>query len=74
MIVEVTITTRIVLPEGATPCPSGTRKITLKDGTTVKPFIILEKDDVHDMSYDEATELGLDYDEVACEVHEVTEE
>lgn len=73
MIIEVTLTTRIILPEGTKPPEDMGRQFTLPDGNWIKPFVTLEKNDDEDMTYDQAVALGLDYDEISFDYREIAE-
>lgn len=59
MIVRVKLEALIELPEGTT-VPEEGRAFTLPNGDWVKPFIVLERNDVDDLSFEQAQRLGLD--------------
>ena len=65
MLVKITLEAMLELPDG-TRLPhdmSEPRTFTLPDGDWVKPWIVLERNDVDDLSFTEATALGLDLEE-----------
>lgn len=70
MIMDVKITARITFPEG-TQVPEEGRGFTLPDGNVVKPFVIIEKNDLEDLTYDQAAALGLDLEEIEIEWEQV---
>lgn len=61
----------ISVPEGVVENEDG-RGWVLPDGTLVKPFVTLEKDETADLDFEEYTALGFDIDR--DEIISVTEE
>ena len=57
MEIEVTIKAVLTLPDG-TKLPENGRKFTLPDGSWVKPWLILESNDSHDLSLTEMDTVG----------------
>lgn len=71
MIVKVTLEAMITLPEG-TQWPSfgeiGSRAFTLPNGDIVKPWVVLELNDLHDLTYTQLEEMGIDITEGSCTI------
>lgn len=70
MLVRVKLEALIELPEGTT-IPEEGRAFTLPNGDWVKPFIVLERNDTDDLSFDQAAALGCDIFEDNIEWEEV---
>lgn len=70
MEIEITIKAVLTLPEG-TKVPEEGRAFTLPNGDWVKPFIVLEKNDWDDLSFDQANGMGVDVSETEIEWFEV---
>ena len=70
MIVRVKLEALIELPEGTT-IPEEGRAFTLPNGDWVKPFIVLEKNDWDDLSFEQAAAIGCYVFEVNIEWEEV---
>ena len=70
MIIRVKLEALIELPEGTT-IPEEGRAFTLPNGDWVKPFIVLEKNDVDDLTFEQAQRLGCDVFEDNIEWEEV---
>lgn len=70
MEIEITIKAVLTLPDG-TVVPEQGRGFTLPSGDWVKPFIVLEINDDRDLSFKDASALGLDVTETEIEWFEV---
>lgn len=70
MEVEVTIKAVLTLPEGTT-LPEDGRAFTLPGGDWVKPWIILERNDMDDLGFGELVDAGIDVCETEIEWVEV---
>ena len=70
MEIEVTIKAVLTLPDG-TKLPENGRKFTLPDGSWVKPWLILESNDSHDLSLTEMDTVGTGITETEIEWVEV---
>ena len=70
MEIEVTIKAVLTLPEG-TKLPEDGRAFTLPEGSWVKPFVALELNDEHDLSFAEMGGWGVDVYETEIEWVEV---
>lgn len=70
MEIEIKITAIITLPDG-TVVPEQGRGFTLPSGDWVKPFIVMEINDSRDLSFKEASALGVDVTETEIEWFEV---
>jgi hypothetical protein len=66
MDIRVTIEAVITLPEGTT-VPEQGRAFTLPSGDWVKPFVVLEMNDGYDLTFKDATALGVYIDETNIE-------
>jgi hypothetical protein len=66
MDIRITIEAVITLPEG-TLVPDQGRAFTLPNGDWVKPFIVLEVNDGYDLTFEDATALGVYIDETNIE-------
>jgi hypothetical protein len=74
MIVELTMSVRLQLPEGSASMDmTGGRGWVLPNGDFVKAFCVLEKNDTSDLTYDEAVKLGCDVTDIVTDV-EIAEE
>ena len=71
MMVKVTLEAMIELPEG-TQWPSfgeiGSRAFTLPDGGTVKPWVVMELNDIADLTTKQAEALGIFINEGNCSI------
>jgi hypothetical protein len=71
MMVKVTLEAMITLPEG-TQWPSfgdiGSRAFTLPNGGIIKPWVALELNDLHDLTYTQVEDLGIEMDEGSCTI------
>lgn len=65
MLVKITLEAMLELPDGTTlpHDPSEPRTFTLPSGDWIKPWITLERNDMDDLSFTEASALGLDLEE-----------
>lgn len=70
MEIEVTIKAVLTLPEG-TKLPEEGRAFTLPEGSWVKPFVSLELNDEHDLSFAEMSVWDVDVYETEIEWVEV---
>lgn len=59
---QVRLLATITLPEGTTENTSG-RGWVLPDGTLIKPFVVLEKNEEDNLTYDQGADLGVYVDE-----------
>ena len=62
MLVKVTLEAMLELPDG-TQWPTNGRAFTLPNGNWVKPFIILERNDMDDMDFGQMVDAGMDITE-----------
>lgn len=62
MLIRVTIQAVLELPEGTT-VPENGRAFTLPDGNWVKPFVVLEYNDLEDLNFEQLAALGCDVTE-----------
>ena len=71
MIVKVTLEAMITLPEG-TQWPSfgdiGSREFTLPNGDTVKPWIVLELNDMDDLTTTQTEAMSIDINNPDCTI------
>jgi hypothetical protein len=71
MNIRVTLEAVITLPEG-TQWPSfgdiGSREFTLPNGDTVKPWIVLEWNDMDDLSTTQAEAMSIDINNTDCTI------
>jgi hypothetical protein len=67
MDIKVTITATITVPDGSELEEELGRQITLPDGDWIKPFIVLELNDTHDLPWMDANARGCDVVEARCE-------
>jgi hypothetical protein len=71
MIVKVTLEAMITFPEG-TKWPSfgeiGSRAFTLPNGDTVKPWVVMELNDLDDLKFTQLEELGIHITEGPCTI------
>lgn len=70
MEIEITIKAILTLPEG-TQVPGEGRAFTLPNGDWVKPFVVLERNDLDDLSFTQTEALGLDICETEIQWFEV---
>ena len=70
MELEITIKAILTLPEG-TKIPDDGRAFALPSGDWVKPFIVLERNDDEDLSYDQMVDAELDLHEIEIEWVEI---
>ena len=65
MLVKITLEAMLELPDGTKlpHDPSNPRCFTLPGGDWIKPWIVLERNDLNDLSFTEANEMGLDLEE-----------
>lgn len=66
MEVEVTLRAIITLPEGSKRSETEHRGWVLPDGSVVKPFVVLELNDDHDMDYAECLTHDVEIDNYEC--------
>lgn len=59
---QVRLLATITLPEGTTENTSG-RGWVLPDGTLIKPFVVLEKDEWDNLTYAQGADLGVYVDD-----------
>ena len=71
MMVKVTLEATLTFPEG-TQWPSfgeiGSRAFTLPNGDTIKPWVALELNDLHDLTYTQVEEMGIELLEGGCTI------
>lgn len=71
MEITVTITAVITVPEGSVVGnEESPRAIVLPDGQWVKPFMVLELNDVSDLTHKETVALDCDIEETTCDIEE----
>ena len=69
MMVKVTLEAIMTLPEGTVLPPEvGSRMFTLPSGDWVKPWLVLELNDLNDLTYTQAEERGIDLTEGRCTI------
>lgn len=72
MQIRITIEAVLTLPDG-TKVPENGRDFTLPSGDWVKPFVVLEKNDWEDLSFDQVQAIGCDIEETNIEWFEEEE-
>jgi hypothetical protein len=65
MLVKITLEAMLELPDGTRLpyLPDDGRAFTLPDGDWIKPWIVLERNDLDDLRFTELAPLGLDLEE-----------
>ena len=65
MLVKITLEAMLELPDGTKlpHDPYNPRAFTLPDGDWVKPWIVLERNDLTDLKFTELSSMGLDLEE-----------